>query len=218
MKERPILMNTENVRAILEGRKTQTRRVIKPQPKQINDAFDGTWEWKEEGHYFDDLTLAYTLRESCPYEVGQRLWVRETWAGNYLFGIDYKADGYDYGYDDKMEPIIKWKPSIHMPKRYARIWLEITDIRVERVQDISEGDAKAEGVAKPYILIKDKFTKVTPVMIEHGEIGTFRFGFGSLCDSINLKSGHGWEVNPWNWVIGFKVVKFEEHKNINTQA
>jgi len=167
MKEHPIIFNTEMVKAIRDGRKTQTRRLINPQPKQINNDFDGTWEWKEKGQYFDDLTLASTMRETCPYRVGQRLWVRETFRLFSLAGVGdkeeivlrYKAGGLSKGiltkginYPFKFD---KWRPSIFMPRWASRILLEITELRVERLQNISGEDAKAEG-ASPFLLDKLK--------------------------------------------------------------
>ncbi len=141
IKERPIIFNTEMVKAILDDRKTQTRRVIKPQP--INPTWTGT-KWVESGN---DNTVHYEIK--CPHgKIGEHLWVRETFSyGCYDFGtnrqtIHYRADGLDHkGH--------VWSPSIHMFRKYSRIDLEITDIRVERVQDISWEDLLAEGYPQP---------------------------------------------------------------------
>jgi hypothetical protein len=192
MKERPTIFNCEMVRAILDGSKTKTRRVIKPQPRRINDNFDGTWEWKEAGHYYDDLTLSEALIPNCPYgRVGDRIWVRETWRvlGNRAYeyqqrpqDVRYRADG-ENGY---------WRSSIYMPRWASRITLEVTDVRVERVQDISEDDARAEGCESGL------------AMTEGGSTRTWKFA--CLWNSINAKRGYGWDVNPWVWSISFRKV------------
>ncbi|KKM73704.1 hypothetical protein LCGC14_1407670, partial [marine sediment metagenome] len=150
---KPILFSGEMVKAMLEGRKTQTRRIVKPQPERVNDAFDGTWDWK--GHLYDDLTLAMILKDNCPYgQVGDRLWVRETFSSDIYHSSGstlYRADGRDcyteYGTD--REHKIRWKPSIHMPRWASRITLEITGVKVERIQDISLLDCEEEGVTNP---------------------------------------------------------------------
>ncbi|KKL54580.1 hypothetical protein LCGC14_2264010 [marine sediment metagenome] len=189
---KPILMNGESVRGILEGRKTQTRRVIlRP------ERFD-------------------RIRECgfcCPYgQVGDRLWVRETW--NVL---DCLYDGYngawEVGYPFPTIPKEKpdynhalfyradpnsdedeatWRPSIHMPRWASRITLEITGVKVERIQDISGADAIDEGIV--------------PFLIGHPGEAERRY-FATLWDSINAKRGYGWDVNPWVWALTFKVVK-----------
>lgn len=141
MKHRPILFSTSMVRAILEGRKTQTRRVIKPEPegrglRTTNVQFED-WHGNEV---------------KCPYgEVGDILWVRESWAlEKYFNGLTeecffkYKAD-----FDGPVD--WNWKPSIHMPKKAARLFLKITDIHVERLQDISTSDCMKEGYMPPKI-------------------------------------------------------------------
>ncbi len=171
MKEYPILFNTEMVRAILNDTKTQTRRVVKPKP----DYQACTGDLFKDGEYI-----------KCPYgKAGDRLWVRETFGFiNETCGIVYKANGCN-------SIVPKWKPSIFMPRKLSRITLEITDIRVERVQEITEADAKAEGVI-PKIPYESKFTYY------------YRFPFVILWDSINEKRGFGWGENPWVWVVEFK--------------
>lgn len=184
MKERPILFSGEMVRAILDGRKTQTRRVIKPQPP----------ESVSEGYttYF------------CPYGIpGDRLWVRETFAPR--LDVDpitelararhyamYKADGGDPHDPMHWHPYDKWIPSIFMPRWASRITLEITNVRVERVQDISVSECRAEGI--PQASFSSQTDRDAQV---HGE-------FMQLWDSINAKRGYSWESNPWVWVIEFK--------------
>jgi len=177
--ERQIIFSGEMVRAILEGRKTQTRRVIKPQP-------------------IDKLWMAV-----CPYgERGWRLWVRESWRPADLGRvpgerqpIQYRADEATLERHYHVAPAAyfpgeaKWRPSIHMPRWASRITLEVVAVRVERVQDIREDDAFAEGICGGDWL-------GDPV----GE-------FAKLWDTLNQSRGFGWSVNPWVWVIEFKRVQ-----------
>jgi hypothetical protein len=127
MKDYPILFSAPMVRAILEGRKAQTRRVIKPQPTESN---------------VDTVSISY-----CPYgEPGGRLWVRETWAGDDWTGYAYKAtdpDALPFGEEVSFE---KWKPSIHMPRGASRITLEIMNVRVEKLQSIDNHESWREGI------------------------------------------------------------------------
>jgi len=157
--EKPILFNAEMVRAILNDRKTMTRRVIK-----------NFWN------------ISYS-----PWQKGMTLWVRETWADNIKGcpnGITYRADHYDPQGDGPANPI-KWKPSIYMPRWASRITLEIVNVRVEQVQDISEEDAIAEGVRTD-----------DPIL-----------NFSILWDSINKKYGFGWTENPRCRCILFRRIK-----------
>lgn len=204
MKERPILFSAPMVRAILEGRKTQTRRVVKPQPHSAHypqhaEARGAGWVWMAHD---DRPTYTFATGDfRCPYgQPGERLWVRETWAKADSSLIDetfYRADGEVDGRQRafsyvKREP--RWRPSIHMPRWASRIDLEVTGVRVERLQDISEADAIAEGV-EPYRL------PVHPVReaLRHVD------GFSVLWESIN---GPGsWDANPWVWVVEFRRVK-----------
>ena len=217
MKYRPILFNTEMVRAILEDRKTETRRIIKPQPV-IWPGHDGdncTWKDKLESR------LNFILKEKmfdpfCPYgQVGDRLWVRETWAdtnGENGPMISYRAGGdrflieesypVDYSLYPKCQFTMwcgdlrrgadghKWRPSIFMPRWASRITLEITEIKVERVQDITDTGALAEGV--------DQTNTSIP--------GYAKTRFQNLWDSINKKRGFGWDLNPWVWVVKFRRI------------
>lgn len=198
MKERPILFNSEMVRAILEGRKTQTRRVCKL------EGYDG-------GELYEVRDgILYPVLDLCPYgKPGDRLWVRET---HYLFGKWIKNGKTKTGrqkwkfkclrkealYLDNPPATISTKktdlgwfkrPSIFMPRWASRIILETTEIRVERVQEISEEDATAEGVA---------FTKYINA--------TARYHFKELWDSINAKRGFGWDKNSYVWVLTLKRV------------
>lgn len=204
MKERPILFNGEMVRAILDGSKTQTRRVINPQPVPMGvSSYGGTrqgWNWKRETFnrsWNDDDKAPYrkaclatmALACVCPYgQTGDRLYVRETWRKNLSGKIWYRADG-------KSVADGLWKPGIHMPRILSRITLEIESVRVERVQQITHFDAFLEGA-------ESKPSWITgPYCQSHVE------GFRQLWDSINLKRGFGWESNPWLWVITFRRVQ-----------
>lgn len=217
MKERPILFSAPMIRAILDGRKTITRRVVKPQPRftdpqhqSVDPPNDGNeWTW-----WAGNVTQGIYHEARCPYgKPGDRLWVREsgwerphrtfkmlrdgadTWERYY-----YDADGYKNEGDK--EQFKQWgfkrRPSIHMPRWASRIDLEITGIRVERLQDISEADAAAEGVTR-----------------EDSDVGRIywhdsrsdwskdpRHAYEQLWQSIN--GPQSWEANPWVWVIEFK--------------
>lgn len=199
MKERPILFSGAMVRAILNGEKTQTRRVVKPQPADVpitNGSRDGMYtawpnadaclEWAD---VVSDPTY-YAQAGFCPYgQPGDRLWVRETFA--YHFGeLRYRADELPESYYAGAKG---WRPSIFMPRALSRITLEIVGVRVERVQDISMYDAMDEGVGKPRY---SQFEKGSHL------VGAFR----DLWDEINEKRGYGWTVNPWVWVVEFKRI------------
>lgn len=151
MKEYPILFSTEMVRAILAGRKTQTRRVILPQPKMISET---TWHWKHPQTSFPALTYKEELPERIntylPSRYGQKgdtLWVRETWNSipNYDITGDPNGTGYLYKADGNLPHYI-WEPSIYMPRAAARLFLRNEGEKIERLQDISEADAAAEGI------------------------------------------------------------------------
>lgn len=197
MKERPILFSGEMVRAIFEGRKTQTRRVVKPQPNQyFTNPQTLILDWPK--HYRRKITgpkqfgciqeANRFMAEDCPYGIpGDRLWVRETFCTD---GVDcwYRADNHpelDHG----------WQPSIHMPRWVSRITLEIINVWVERVQEITSGDALAEGIIP--------FSGVTNAI--QGQGWEPRDEFIELWNSINARRGYSWGDNPWVWVIEFKV-------------
>ena len=206
MKERPILFSAPIVRALLDGSKTQTRRAIKPQPigQYTDDGEDWYVQWKK---YTTDS--AEDLDFACPYGLeGDQLWVRETHAdstgGN---GTVFRADmtqlpnqrdqeaHFFFAQHCKIpEAAFKWKPSIFMPRAISRIQLEITGIRVERLQDISQDDAVAEGCKGGHGAMPDYAYNASPD--EH---------FMMLWESIN--GAGSWNANPWVWVIEFKRVK-----------
>lgn len=182
MKQRPILFSTEMVRAVLEGQKTQTRRIIKKQPHGA-----GEWVRQLASWLFPNVNPYIKLK--CPYgQPGDRLWVRET----FLIERSQHKDYYEYkaNYSDTFAGDVCWKPSIFMPREAARILLEVTDVRVEKLQDISEEDAIAEGsnfYGSGYGLLTAK------------EI------YETIWESINGKGS--WDKNPWVWVITFKSLK-----------
>lgn len=197
------------VRAILDGRKTMTRRVIKPHPNgeikaNIPYEFYGT---KTERIFTD--TKAYLAR----YSVGDILWVRETWA-KISDWIDVRPekgifDGYIYKADwPSSGEHPKWRPSIFMPREAASIFLRVTDVRVERLQDITPEDVQKEGLdaEHPTDEAKEKYSEGSDEMISIlNWCKTYsQFIFKNLWDSINAKRGYGWDVNPWVWVISFE--------------
>lgn len=211
MKERPILFSSTMVQAILQEKKTQTRRIIKPQPNWVappNIPFK-TFDANPKGII------------NCPYgEIGDRLWVRETWGCSVIkgehYGIYYQAS---YNDDKNWNRVIsvnsewyklwekyqdKKRPSIFMPRWASRILLEITDVIIERIQDISEEDALSEGVISQYTEDgEDSFCHVDNDFLSDFPSETFSM----LWDSINKKRGYGWKVNPYVWVISFKVLE-----------
>lgn len=199
MKETPILFSTEMVKAILEGIKTQTRRIVKPQ----------------SGILTDELARSLNVRPpkeqntpviKCHYgKIGDVLWVRETFMPVTSFceervesGYAYKATDVDWG------EYAKWKPSIFMPKEAARIWLRITNICVERLQDISEEDAIAEGVERC-----SHYPKIDGWKYYGKEkgwyLGSAISSFKSLWQSINGEQS--WNDNPYVWVVEFEQIK-----------
>ncbi|MDO5399273.1 MAG: hypothetical protein Q4G33_15260 [bacterium] len=204
---KPILFNTEMVRAILDGRKTATRRVVKPQPKdKIAYCFAGydagKWGYPPEDVY-EYWGMEFKRAEQLTAEEENRYWtppcygddilyVRETWADCNLISPEqylYRAD-----YDIKIEPYCNWKwhPSIHMPKEAARIFLRVTEVRVERLQDITPEECISEGVREP----ADENDKRTAIG-----------AFADLWDSTIPRKDrelYSWNANPWVWVIEFE--------------
>lgn len=218
MKERPILFNGAMVRALLSGAKTHTRRVVKPQPSvhivrtacmaEGNPPLRGCyWEYGGPTVY-------------CPFgQPGDRLWVRETWMPGYYHEADHEdgpkvsvihradnaestvaapsyelAEQWEREFSEDGGEAPPWRPSIHMPRWASRILLEITDVRVERLQEISEADAVAEG------LLRTASGAWLPGMCAYPE-----WAFHQLWDQVYGESA--WESNPWVWVIEFKRIE-----------
>lgn len=220
MKEHPILFSTEMVRAIRDGLKTQTRRVIKDQPSgpdifppngyETND----TWFFRD-AYYADEQHPNIGKYVKCPYGVkGNRLWVRETWAHDDIYCKDVACGNRDHIWwkanenkitADSFAGAARWRPSIHMPRWASRLTLEIVDIRVERVQAITRADARAEGVSHVWTWSKER-NETNPEYFARGVLNPYVANYSVLWDSINAKRGYGWDVNPWVWVIEFKKV------------
>jgi len=200
-----IMFKPEMIWAIIEGRKTQFTRVIKPQPKRINDDFDGTWEWKEKGHYYDDLTLASMLRENARYQVGEVVYIKEAFCPE-CYKIDgvedacYKIDEYDPEsiptYIDCLE--LKWESPLFMPAWAARYFIVITDVEVQKLKDISLPECEAEGFA---FMGLDAGCSACDTE-SHSYFGS-RIHFAEYWDSINPK--YPWESNPWVFAYTFKI-------------
>ena len=205
MRERPILFSGPMVRAILDGRKTQTRRVVKPQPESVDLDARKIVAYTGGGALLQENLL-------CPFGGPRdRLWVRETWAPmcrtadphcwcaddparqkNHF--VEYRADTNDpypgewpaedaRGYADAP----KWRPSIHMPRWASRLTLEVTGVRVQRLQQITATDVQAEGWR----------SSTDDALVP---------GFAQFWDSLNAARGYGWDANPWVWVVEFTVL------------
>jgi hypothetical protein len=244
-RERPILFSGEMVRAILDGRKTQTRRVVKPQPTSGHGLqpmwgtspgenpvdFGEKYLWREVGpDYPDDETDD----RRCPYgQPGDRLWVRETWAASFYWPmaggwrqrqwrdvpaanrlpgddtfVAFRATDSVHGCEGKRVDAVacgaadredgskwRWRPSIHMPRWASRITLEITDVRVERVQAITADDCIAEGIASRGMDRNGPNIASALMYLDD---------YKNLWDALNAKRGYGWDVNPWVWVLSFR--------------
>jgi hypothetical protein len=197
------------VRAIIEGRKIMTRRVIKPQPVAFGDEGRRTsYSWRGGIYALQFYSDRSDILDRCPYgQPGDRLWVRETWAHDHWNqGIWYKAGtpGVGNTWITGTQPEgEKVRPSIHMPRWASRLLLEVTAVRVERVQDISEEDAKAEGAEVEFEVDLATFLSTKT---NFDSISTYRLGFKHLWNSINAKRGYGWDANCWVWAIEFKRI------------
>jgi hypothetical protein len=201
MKEYPILFSASMVKAILDGTKTQTRRVIKPR-----GVSDDVAQWLH--------AMAKGVDMPCPYgKPGDVLWVREAWdfrhwgePGNpFRVMVSYGADGFQklcqspHDWNPMIYSQPRWRPSIHMPRWACRIELEIISVRAERVQEITRNDAKAEGVSNLW--------KNPPEKEEHYKrvlLNPYVANYSVLWDGINAERGFGWNVNPFVWVIEFQ--------------
>ena len=238
LKAKPILFNTEMVRAILDGRKTVTRRVLKPQPEKAHNIMD----YDNDAHTVDfhcgnctpnGTFIDWTKTVKAPYWFGDILYVRETWKrfygmlygranGTYIplddfEGYQYKADEqcictkginpFCDGFDDQKRDISfddKWHPSIHMPKEAARIFLRVTNVRVEKLQEICTYGVYAEGIPKCSI---DPCCVGTcdECLQDNSPIRKFIRLWDSTIKKSNIDK-YGWAANPWVWVIEFERI------------
>ncbi len=200
---KPILFNTEMVKAILDRRKSVTRRVVKPQPT-IYGFLETYWNWSGV---------------KSPYCPGEILYVRETWSldenSNYVYRTNYGVTE-----DDSFPPsMFKWRPSIHMPKEAARLFLRVTDVRVERLRDITDEDLIKEiGVDRSNTFMAHE----TLCWIDHMDedrIEPLFVKFWKLWDSTIKKTDlllYSWNANPWVWVIEFERISKEEARGGST--
>lgn len=216
MKERPILFSSEMVRAILEGRKTQTRRVIKPQFTSLYGHGMKLGDDRFSCHVNITKTDGSCAWLYCPYGmVGGQLWVRETW-GVYD-RITTCADDLP-NYQDKAgihHPVVHFagkenyawgmygpprkRSGRFMPKSAARLWLVVENIRVQQLQDITRDDAKAEGVSSVWVWTPDR----DPKYFNRGVLNPYGANYSVLWDTINSDVGKRWDDNPWVWVVEF---------------
>ena len=226
---KPILFNTDMVLAILDGRKMVTRRLIKPQPKsKLCYAFAGSHKkdirrwvypsktahefWGEEFKLPDDITEEELKKKwNPPYHADDILYVRETW------GEGYEEGTYIYKADDKLANLPEFKesskliyhPSVHMPKEAARIFLKVKDMRVERLQEITTEQARAEGCDGRCECPSSGTDGSLSCITRDFSIEKFE----TVWDSAIKKPGldrYGWDANPWVWVIEFEVIQADE--------
>jgi len=204
---KPIIMSTDSVKAILDGRKTMTRRVIKPLP--ITNKSETGWIWITKNNTLIEWNMNgkvnSSMKNHCPYgSIGDKLWVRETWCKGYEAFV-YRPPNYYYKVADAHGDIyireneindrgkkIKWKSPRFMPKDASRITLQITDIKVERLQYAKTESIIAEGIRR-----------------EENDGMTLIDKWKKAWNNINAKRGYSYESNPWVWVISFKAVKHE---------
>lgn len=243
MAERPVLFSVSMVRALLAGRKTVTRRLLKPQPAP-NSPHDGGTKWVFDAHKglhipcgtVGHLTVAEKLGLRCPFgQPGDRLWVRETWRvsseGNHYpsneksLYVEYRA-GAVAGFGQQRSKFrveedaglaarawgkgrsYSWRPSIHMPRWASRLTLEVVSVRVERLHDITEEDAQAEGVERHPEACGWLNYEPSPAFEEVSYHVTARDSFASLWRSIN--GAESWDANPWVWRVEFRRVEVAE--------
>lgn len=218
---KPILFSTPMVQAILDGRKSMTRRVVNPQPINVSD---GAYmdPYNHNYSHFTMWTKDNRMCLSCGgnikntahwmprYHPGDILWVRETWRENWMSMTgnkiyDYRADPYYSAYPAEPDGL-PWRPSIFMPKLAARIFLRVTDVRCERVQEISDDDAIKEGCAGAVCdcLHFGRGVHGCESCMNTGWQDPPTLEFMDLWDGLNAKRGYSWASNPWVWVISFE--------------
>lgn len=186
---KPILFSTEMVRAILDGRKACTRRILKGAIPFDEKA--EYWNVLKKGEWSGPICVEDFIKQGSPYKPGDILYVRETWCKGYLMNAKeryyYKADDNDF--------FCTWHPSIHMPKEAARIWLKVTAVRVERLQEITEAQAEKEGFIPQGLFAESEIT--LPAAHWFSKFWNFTIKKSDL-------DRYGWAANPWVWVIEFE--------------
>lgn len=240
MTERPITFNTAMVRAILDGRKTQTRRADGLDAVNANIdgvIYKGFLPNTDRLHWFTRGSEVLTVR--APYAVGDVLWVRETWAkvGGCEPGVrvcqvpqqedafviyaatsdvEYWDDGDGYALRRSDGSLAScWRPSIHMPRWAARLFLCVTEVRAERLQDISEKNARREGTRdwllslgpRQHDKAVDELCRLSKQIDPGATVSNRRGAFAAMWNSIYAKRGLGWDANPWVWVRTFERVE-----------
>lgn len=216
----PILFNGDMVRAILDGRKMVTRRVVKVPPYyphfyKLHDNADGALSGtknrlyagfynNERIFYIDGEKHVDAVYYQAPYQPGDILYVRETWYRG-LNRILYKANYFENEkfYTNGKEIQIKWHPSIHMPKEAARIWLKVKDVRVERLQEMSDDDCEKEGLENFCKKCSALFSNCDTCLNDVGIKEDFKELWNSTIKKSDLDR-YGWDANPWVWVIEFE--------------
>lgn len=223
---KPILFNTEMVRAILDGRKTVTRRVVKPMcfaEIPIDEKF--FISHKSGVVYWSSISRQLTIDGEfvvSPYLPGDILYVRETWCfvpcaecesdcTRWNLGIE-NPGCYIYKADEKQDPYERWYPSIHMPKEAARIFLRVTDVRVERLQDITEDGARAEGCDGRCSCPSSGTDGTLCTAEKDFSVERFETVWDDTIKPAD-RALYGWDANPWVWVIGFEQISKEEAMN-----
>lgn len=229
-KPKPILFSTPMVQAICEDRKTMTRRVIMPHDpfmaSRCGGYRQGNGLWVDRDDKGNPSYIKDYSHSSCwisvkgyidhlgPYRPGDILWVRETWgsytedypeshAVGYLYRADYPVDATGYWYEEEHInwcDFPKWRPSIFMPKEACRLWLRVKDVKVERVQDISDYDAEREGCPRCIGI------SACGEDCDGCEANMPRLWFHRIWDDINAGRGYSWDANPWVWAITFERV------------
>ena len=220
-KVKPILFNTDMVRAILEGRKTVTRRVVKPQPEPTESycANKNTWRHKYTSYaLMADCDVKRECAKAVPYQPGDILYVRETWTKLPVTpGGHLRPNGvYYYKSDEELRPerFVRngWHPSIHMPKEAARLFLRVKDVRVERLQDIDNTGARAEGCDGRCECPSSGAPGSLSCVTRDFSIERFQTVWDSTIKPADLPV-YGWEANPWIWVIDFERVEKNYYHN-----
>lgn len=205
MNIKPILFNTDMVRAILDGRKTVTRRILAEKVM-----LDKKWGLEREPYlhngkwYYDEQTAvddSRTIELKPKYQPGDILYVRETWQKTYINdGTTHPTNfKYEYKASDEQRTVYRWRPSIHMAKEAARIWLKVTNVRVERLQGITGEQAVLEGTKEKFPpLAQDEFIDIWDSTVKKADVDQY-----------------GWKSNPWVFVISFDKISKEEALELN---